>query len=604
MTTTVFVDGVTLTQASWFNDIDALAYPSTSVVADRYGSGMTTTPGADINAAITAAGAGVVLLPAGSFSIETSILLASNIVLVGQGVGATVLTAATGLNSPVITNATAISVKTISGITRSGRTATATSVAHGYSNGNFVFISGVTQQAYNGVQQIFNVAADTFDFYVEKTTTSPATTAGTMRVYRASNSNLGVQDLEIVGNALNTSGDNNGIRYQGVENFFLRRVFVHDTYHNGIAILSGANGVLEACRSEGAIHAQHNGYILGSTNAGPSSGYSYVAGIHLDGCQGNLNGQDGFVFQAGRGVTVVNCQARRNVITGFKPCQTSQISITACFSERNGGPGMQLQAALGASDIIFNANICRENGEGGILIGQADTALPSTQVSVTNNICAWNGQIASAAPYGIAIELTASCTINGLIVTGNNLANQPRGLSFGVDGTVSNAVVVGNNTEPNSTTDFNAGASLDLATAVLGPNNGITGAIDAIPALASHQLRFWADNVTAAAGTTFLSDGLGGRGYVMSRAGWYRSTNALSNAATTVGSITFQPKKNGSNFTSNLTVSSGTFNSQTETPKGVTFAAGDIIRCAYTSTAGLLPTGTNDFDVILEVVYT
>ncbi len=60
-------------------------------------------------------------------------------------------------------------------ITRSGATATATSTAHGYDDGDSVRIAGAVQTEYNGVQTITVTGADTFTYAVGGTPVSPAT---------------------------------------------------------------------------------------------------------------------------------------------------------------------------------------------------------------------------------------------------------------------------------------------------------------------------------------------------------------------------------------------------------------------------------------------
>ena len=67
--------------------------------------------------------------------------------------------------------------KIVSGITRSGATATATSTAHGYSNGDVVYIQGAAQSEYNIQVAVSNVAANTFDYAVSGTPATPATLA-------------------------------------------------------------------------------------------------------------------------------------------------------------------------------------------------------------------------------------------------------------------------------------------------------------------------------------------------------------------------------------------------------------------------------------------
>lgn len=65
---------------------------------------------------------------------------------------------------------------TISSLTRSGTTVTATSVAHGFAVGRRMFISGAGETDYNGLVTIATVpTADTFTYEIAGTPTSPAT---------------------------------------------------------------------------------------------------------------------------------------------------------------------------------------------------------------------------------------------------------------------------------------------------------------------------------------------------------------------------------------------------------------------------------------------
>jgi hypothetical protein len=75
------------------------------------------------------------------------------------------------------------SVKTCTGITRIGTTATATCVGHGFANGNLVSVYGTALQTgnlsgYSHIRAISNVAADTFDFTLDGTAGTPANVAG------------------------------------------------------------------------------------------------------------------------------------------------------------------------------------------------------------------------------------------------------------------------------------------------------------------------------------------------------------------------------------------------------------------------------------------
>lgn len=76
------------------------------------------------------------------------------------------------------------SSQSITGITRSGSTATATKVAHGYSTDDWLTISGATQTEYNGTFKITVTGADTFTYTVAGTPATPATgTITAIRVY-------------------------------------------------------------------------------------------------------------------------------------------------------------------------------------------------------------------------------------------------------------------------------------------------------------------------------------------------------------------------------------------------------------------------------------
>lgn len=65
--------------------------------------------------------------------------------------------------------------RTVTSITRSGATATATAAAHGYATGQFVNIQGAAQTEYNGKFTITVVDANTFTYPVTGTPATPAT---------------------------------------------------------------------------------------------------------------------------------------------------------------------------------------------------------------------------------------------------------------------------------------------------------------------------------------------------------------------------------------------------------------------------------------------
>lgn len=65
--------------------------------------------------------------------------------------------------------------KTVTSITRTGNTATATVTAHGYSAADSVVFYGANQTGYNDVIKLISAATDTFTFFVEDTIVTPAT---------------------------------------------------------------------------------------------------------------------------------------------------------------------------------------------------------------------------------------------------------------------------------------------------------------------------------------------------------------------------------------------------------------------------------------------
>ena len=71
----------------------------------------------------------------------------------------------------------------VSGITRSGTTATVTLNSHGYSNGDEITITGAGETEYNGSFIISNVATNTFAYTVSGTPATPAT--GTIYAQKA-----------------------------------------------------------------------------------------------------------------------------------------------------------------------------------------------------------------------------------------------------------------------------------------------------------------------------------------------------------------------------------------------------------------------------------
>jgi len=85
----------------------------------------------------------------------------------------------TGISSTTLTGIPA--KKSVTSITRSGSTATATITTHGYTTGWYVTVAGATQSEYNGTYEITVTSANTFTYAVSGTPATPAT--GTIEAY-------------------------------------------------------------------------------------------------------------------------------------------------------------------------------------------------------------------------------------------------------------------------------------------------------------------------------------------------------------------------------------------------------------------------------------
>ena len=97
-------------------------------------------------------------------------------------------------------------------ITRSGATATVTIPSHGFTNGTYVSISGLTQPEYNGVFAISGATTNTFNITVSGSPASPAT--GTLSVNKllpmAAGSSVAYSLLNLTGAAYSGTIDSQG----------------------------------------------------------------------------------------------------------------------------------------------------------------------------------------------------------------------------------------------------------------------------------------------------------------------------------------------------------------------------------------------------------
>jgi hypothetical protein len=464
-----------------------------AVYASDYGSKMTTTPGADINAAITylnGVGGGTVFVDRGSFTVETSILLLSNVTLEGAGWAATTLTAKAALNAPVMKNSD----------TSSGNTA--------------VF----------------------------------------------------VRHLKIDGNASNqSSGDKSGIVYQKVTYSGIDNVWVTNVVDWGFGIYQGDYIALKDCTASAIVgindaNGVRAGYLFG-TDTGPK----LANNITVENCvcrDGTAPYVDGFVLQQGTDIIVSGCFVKSCSYTGFK---LSGMHNATFIGNQADGCLVGFQKQSYANNAFYQGNLAYQNSGAGFAFNQIDTGNIARGLMIHGNQAVNNGQNAHSALYGASSNRygfdftgTAGATQDAVSIKDNMAidtggATQTRGISFGANGTYSNVFMGGNYCKGNTvdlfafpTTIGSGSDSLQWSTFTNFGNVGFTsGSYTASHPMSVQRFNFWIDNLAAAAGTTNLSDGFSGRGYVVPRAGFLRSLGVKSNAAITAGSATFRVAVNG-----------------------------------------------------------
>lgn len=403
-----------------------------------------TESGAFFNVAIDAmfsAGGGTVTAYGEEYLIETPILQKSNVCI---ELGAnTKLIAKTGLNGPIIRNATNVSVQSVSGISVAARLATAVCSSHGYAPGDWVQIAGATPGGYNGWHKIITTpTGDTFTFYVDK---NIAPDSGSITVFKAVEANLKVIGGLLVGNAANTTGNNNGVRYDGVNGFEIHQTRADGMYDNGIHIRSAVTGQMVGVRGDNSLGTSSNGILLGESL--PAERYADRVSLLM--CEGDGNPQDGIIYERGSGGVLEMCSGQYNGVTGIKLAKASNVQNIAGRGLYNVSCGCQIQGSGGNHDIdVFDGEYL-ENGESGILITNPDTVSPMTDIRVHRNNCHRNGQINISTSYGIAIEGTPGAIIDRISVDQNGCNDQGRGISVGVSGTVSNLSVFRNSAKGN-----------------------------------------------------------------------------------------------------------------------------------------------------------
>lgn len=122
------------------------------------------------------------------------------------------------------------------------------------------------------------------------------------------------------------------------------------------------------------------------------------------------------------------------------------------------------------------------------------------------------------------------------------------------------------------------------------------------------RLRFMHDNITAASGQVAMQNAFGSttRGYVVTKDGWIKRMSARISEAVTAQSITMRVFVNGVEAaTYQIQFTDATLFKTTQVSWNSTQAvvAGNVITATIQGNGALLPNGTIDTDLIVEVGY-
>lgn len=156
----------------------------TNITANTFDYTMTSNPGSNASGTIICSGA---TLKPGATTGDNIVFVAGDNIFYGGDIGRTIVygdSQATIVSTEA--QATSQDIKTISSLTRSGYTATATSNSHGFSNGDKITVLGADQSAYNDTATISGVTTNTFDYTLDSKPTKPAT--GTLVCYKSASS--------------------------------------------------------------------------------------------------------------------------------------------------------------------------------------------------------------------------------------------------------------------------------------------------------------------------------------------------------------------------------------------------------------------------------
>ena len=438
-----------------------------------------------------------------------------------------------------------------------------------------------------------------------------------------------LHDFDIDGNGdnQNTAVGTNGGLSQGIKLLTtsskcrLERINVSKVCDWGFGIYGSGHRVY-ACtaannRAITTFSAVRAGFLVGDTS-------NAVSDIQVIGCSSTdhtaSNYLDGFIFENGTDVTVAYCRAYNVTWTGIKP-KADRMKVIGCHAELCRSNGFQTQGGLNNAQIIGNTS--HNNGNAGFLFVSSEVGTFKNWV-VHGNIATNNGWDTASGEatsrYGIAFAMSASCFLDGLSFVGNQATDtttfQQRGFSF--DGTASailRANISGNIANGHTSPAIDAfgpvGGALDYTTIMLGKNQCKQGSSSRALAREGRvvEYQFNAENIAAAAGTTFLN-GAGGAsgGLTLPANGYFRRVwvGLANGQAVTAGTCTTTVRLNSGSAISGLSLTLTTANPSSNSVDvdqfASTFTQGQRLSVTYSTDAGFLPTGSVDLAIVVECV--
>jgi hypothetical protein len=395
--------------------------------------------------------------------------------------------------------------KSVTSITLVGTTATATSTAHGYANGNTVTIAGAVETEYNGTYTISNVATDTFDYTIVGTPASPAT--GTITVARRAaftvtvNATFSCKDFivgdgvtpTVLSQAMTLAGSSawniHGSLFFPVTNFtrsYTGAVTFAATTTGNVITLNGKSLTSSTVTFNGASGE----WTLGSAATFTSSDNAVISLLRGSLITNNYNVTIPSFYFNGSLVRSITLGSSTVSISGniFVVVDISGTNLTF-----NAGTSKIILTSLGASNLFaFNAPITlydvEINGtpsyvvQGSITYNnvQVNGALPGFTGSNTFN----NLTIAASGSTGIrTLNFPSNQTINGTLTLQSATTDPTRRINvssstFGTARTLTCAAIsIGEGVDFRDITIAGAAAPFDASTKTtgnLGNNSGIT----------------------------------------------------------------------------------------------------------------------------------